>query len=186
METLYSEDLVWSNPTTVWSSSQLHGFIHVQLTYIYLLFISQCIGVLNTSELYTYELLLGWEKGGKHPSSKASWLCPIGVPISTLILSRNGLFLPKGSKHLPHATLVPNADRAERMQLTKLTGPDHPDAWDRELQQHAAIHSHPQQQRKQAANTVQSIPEAKPFLNMDWSRPRVAQMQKQTLRILWI
>ena len=58
METLYSEDLVWSNPITIGSSSQLHGFIHVHLIYTYLLFINQCIGVLNTSELYTYELLL--------------------------------------------------------------------------------------------------------------------------------
>lgn len=100
MESLYSEDLVWSNSTTVLNSSQLHGFIYVHLIYIYLLFIIQCIGVLNTSELHTYELLLRREKGGKHPSSKASWLCPIGVPLSALILSRNGLFLPKGSKHL--------------------------------------------------------------------------------------
>lgn len=99
--------------------------------------------------------------------SKLSWLCPIGVPVSTLILSRNGLLLPKGSKHLPHATLVPNADNAERMQLTKLTGPDHSDAWDRELQQHAAVHSHSQQRRKQAANTVQSIPEAKPSVKIN-------------------
>lgn len=55
METLYkSEDLVWSNPLLYKAVvSFMCGFIHVHLIYTYLLFINQCIGILNTSELYT-------------------------------------------------------------------------------------------------------------------------------------
>lgn len=142
---------------------------------LYWLFISQHMRAWNTSELLTYKLLLRQEEGGKRPLQTAWWLCPMEDPTSAPILIRRDFFLTKGLPHPlphPHVTAMPNADSAERRQLTKPTGPDHPGTWDRELQQHAAIFSHSRHRRKQATNTVQSIPEAKPPVEIHGSRPR--------------
>jgi len=50
-------------------------------------------------------------------------------PTSALILFRIDFFLTQGLLHPlphPHVTAMPNADSAERRQLTKTTGPGHP------------------------------------------------------------
>lgn len=96
-------------------------------------------------------------------------------PSEALILFRSDFFLTEGLPHplpLPHGTAMPNADSVERRQPTKTTCPDHPGTQDRELQQHAATSSHSHQRGKQATNTVQNIPEAKPPVEIHCSRPR--------------
>lgn len=174
MEAFGSKELLWSNPTSVQSNSQLHGFLPVQLIYIdYLL-----VNAWEHETRLSYSLTnYFWGKRKeenvlyKQHGDSASWKVQLQLLFWSEGISSWLKELPHPLPH-PHVTAMPNADSAERRQLTKPTGPDHPGTWDRELQQHAAIFSHSCHRRKQATNTVQSIPEAKPPVEIHGSRPR--------------
>lgn len=108
---------------------------------------------------------------------------PQGRPNVGSYFVQKRLFLTKGLQNTFPCTVVLNADSAERMQLTKITGSGHPGAADRARRQHAAIPTH-------TASRQPALCRAHLKQSLLWKPTerdqRLAQMQKPRPRILWV